>query len=87
MPSTKTVRMTIQFASGSPFTVEAEVDATRFRNMAGNIEKALEANYVGVEIDGSLHIFPIHTIKSIEITPAPGVAMKNIVRDVRRIAG
>jgi hypothetical protein len=81
------VRLTIQFASGSPFVVEAEVDATRFRNMASNIEKALDASYFGIEVDGSLHIFPIHTIRSIEITPGPGVAMKNVVRDVRRVAG
>jgi len=39
--ASRTVRLTIHFTQGEPFTVEADADETRFRNMAGNIENAM----------------------------------------------
>ena len=82
--SVQTIRLTVHFAQGESFTVEADADDARMRNMAGNIEAAMAANYVGVETEGSLHLFPLHTIRAIEITPAPGKLIKHVVRDVRR---
>ena len=55
MPS-QTVRMTVHFVHGEPFTVEADADDARLRNMAGSIEQAMSANYVGVEVEGTLHL-------------------------------
>ena len=52
--------------------------------MAGNIEQGMSANYLGLEIEGTLHLFPLHSIRAIEISPAPKTAMKHVVRDVRR---
>jgi cytosine/adenosine deaminase-related metal-dependent hydrolase len=83
--ATQTVRLTIHLADGEPFTVEAEADGTRMRNLAGNIEKGMSANYVGFDLDGTLHLIPLHAIRRIEITPAPGSAMKHVVHDVRRV--
>jgi len=82
--ASRTVRLTIHFTQGEPFTVEADADETRFRNMAGNIENAMSGNYVGFEIGETLHLFPLHGVRVIEITPVPKVAMKHVVRDVRR---
>lgn len=83
MPS-RTIRMTIHFTHGEPFRVEAAADDTRLRNMAGNIEKAMSSNYVGFELEGTLHIFPLHSIRAVEISPAPATVIKHVVRDVRR---
>ena len=80
----RTIQLTIRFSKDDAFTVEAEADDTRLRNLAGNIEQAMSGNYVGVEVEGTLHLFPLHTIRSIEITPAPTAAIKHVVRDVRR---
>jgi len=80
----QTVRMTVHLSSGAPFAVEVDADETRLRNLAGNIEKGMAANFLGVELDGTLHLFPLHAIRSVEITPAPKAAIKNVVRDVRR---
>ncbi len=79
--SSQTVRLTIHVA---PVTVVTEADDTRLRNMAGNIEQGMSANYLGLEIEGTLHLFPQHSIRAIEISPAPKTAMKHVVRDVRR---
>jgi hypothetical protein len=84
MPSSTTVRMTIHFNSGTTFAVEADMDDKRHRNMAGNIEQAMTANWLGVELEGTLHVFPPQSIRAIEITPAPPMVIKHVVRDVRR---
>lgn len=80
----RTIRMTVRFVQGEPFTVEADADDTRLRNMAGNIEKAMAANYVGFEVEGTLHLFPLSAVRAVEITPAPAAVIENVVRDVRR---
>ena len=83
--SSRTVRLTVHFIHGEPFTVEADADDTRLRNLAGNIEQAMAANYVGVELEGTLQLFPLHSIRAIEITPAPTAVIQHVLRDVRRI--
>lgn len=77
--------MTGRFADGEPFTVVTEAEDSRLRNLAGNIEQAMSANFVGVELEGTLHLFPLHTIRAIEITPAPKAVIKHVVHDVRRV--
>ena len=83
--ASRTFRVTIQFIQGEPFTVEADADDARLRNLAGNIEKAMSANYLGFELEGTLHIFPVHAVRAVEITPAPTAVIQNVVRDVRRV--
>ncbi len=83
MPS-RSIRLTIHFTHGEQFTVEAAADDARLRNMAGNFEKAMAANHVGFELEGTLHLFPLHSIRAAEISPAPAAVIKHVVRDVRR---
>jgi hypothetical protein len=83
MPS-RTVRVTVHFAQGDPLKVQADLDDTRLRNLAGNLEKAMAANYVGFELEGTLHLFPLHSVRAVEISPAPTAVMKHVVRDARR---
>ena len=85
MGRTQTVRMTIHLGSGTPFAVEIDADEARLRNLAGNVEKGMAANFLGVELEGTLHLFPLHAIRSVEIKPAPTAVIKNVVRDVRRV--
>jgi hypothetical protein len=77
--------LTVRFADGKPFTVVTEADDSRLRNLAGNIEQAMSANFVGAELEGTLHLVPLHTIRAIEITPAPKAVIKHVVHDVRRV--
>jgi hypothetical protein len=81
----QTIRLTVRFADGEPFTVETEAEDLRLRNLAGNIEQAMSANFVGVELEGTRHLFPLHTIRAIEITPAPKAVIKHVVHDLRRV--
>ena len=84
MPS-RTVRLTVHFTQGDPLKLEADLDDTRLRNLAGNIEKAMTANYVGFDLEGTLHLFPLHSVRAVEINPAPKTVIKHVVRDARRV--
>jgi hypothetical protein len=44
----------------------------------------MSANYVSVELEGTLHL-PPHGIRAIEISPAPTTRIKHVVHDVRRV--
>jgi hypothetical protein len=44
----------------------------------------MSANYVGFDLDGTLHIIPLHAIRAIEITPALKTLIKYVVPNVRR---
>jgi hypothetical protein len=44
----------------------------------------MAGNWVGFELEGALHLFPLHSIRSVEITPAPTSVIQHVVRDVRR---
>jgi hypothetical protein len=82
--SSRTLRVTIKFAHDEPLVVDVDADDTRLRNLAGNIEQAMSSNYVGLEIEGKLHLFPLLNILSIEISPAPEKLIKHVVRGARR---
>jgi len=82
--SSRTVQLTVHFAHGEPFKVEADADEARLRNLAGNIEQAMAANYLGFELEGTLHLIPLHSIRAIEISPAPTAVIKHVVHNVRR---
>ena len=82
--SSKTVRLTLHLVHGEPVTIEADTDDTRLRNLAGNIEQAMSANFIGFELEGTLHLYPLHGIRAIEITPAPTAVIKHVVQNVRR---
>lgn len=82
--SSRTVRLTLHFTHGETLAIDADADDTRLRNLAGNIEQAMAANYVGIELDGTLRLFPLHGIREIEIAPAPAMPIQHVVRNVRR---
>ena len=77
----------MNFNHGDPLTVEVEADDTRLRNMAGNIQQAMAGNCVGIDIEGTLHLYPLHNVRSIEIQPSPTQVIKHVVRDARRVKG
>ncbi len=57
------------------------------RNMAANLEKGLQARYVGVELNGKLLIVPAHNVRLVEIDPAIGSLIANVLRDAQPVGG
>jgi hypothetical protein len=80
------VTVVLNLVHGSPIRIQGRRSDQDLMNLASRIEKAMEARYLGVEVDGKLTLVPASNISSIEITPAPGEPMKWVIRDVQSVA-
>ena len=45
----------------------------------------MNANYVGVDLDGKLILIPTSSIQKIEISPAPEAMIANVVRGAKSV--
>jgi hypothetical protein len=72
--------ITLHLIHGEPIAFKVEMDDARSRNAASNIERSMDSNYIGVELNGKLVIVPIHNIRTIEISPAPAVKIAHVVQ-------
>jgi len=43
----------------------------------------MNANYLGVELDGKLVIIPTNNIQKVEISPAPTAMISNVVKGAK----
>jgi hypothetical protein len=76
------VRMTIHFTDNSSLSLifprVAESDT-----LSGRIESLLKNQYLLLEVEGSVMMFPFHNIKYIQTQPAPDPLPPNIIRGAR----
>ena len=82
---TKEFSVTIHLIKGDPIRFKLKPNADQLRNMATKLEGGLQARYVGVELNGKLTIVPFHNVRSIEIDPAPGATIVNVIRDAEPV--
>jgi hypothetical protein len=54
--------------------------------VAANVKKALEADRILAEVDGSLLLIPIRNIKYIQITPSPEKLPAGVLRGARIVS-
>jgi len=78
---TKQFTITIHLIQGDPIRFKLRRTVAQMRNMGTNLERGLEARYLGVELNGKLVIVPFHNVRSIEIDPAPSGIIKYVLRD------
>ncbi len=76
-------KVSIHLVQGDPVQFKLALDLDELRNLGTNIENALNAKYLGVELHGKLQIFPAHNISRIEIDPAPNVLIATVIRDAQ----
>lgn len=76
-------RMTIHRVGAEPIRIKAILSAERARNLASAIEKGMNANYLGIELDGKLIIIPAHQIACIELEPAPKALIAHVIKDAQ----
>jgi len=43
----------------------------------------MNANYLGIELDGKLIIIPMNNIQKVEISPAPTALISHVVKDAK----
>jgi hypothetical protein len=80
-PSEATI--SIHLLSGDPIVFKIEANEDRHRNAGARIERGMNANYIGTELDGKLVIIPTNNIKKVEISPAPAAMISNIIKGAK----
>jgi hypothetical protein len=75
-----TYQVAIHLVQGEPIRFTVSLTAEQFRNLGANIEKAMTARYLGLELDNRLRLLPSHNIREIEISPAPQALIANVIR-------
>ncbi len=80
----RTAGLLIRFMDGSKMTVRYPKQAgSDPATIASNVRKALEADRLLVEVDGSLLFIPIANVKYVQVTPAPDVLPATVLRNAR----
>jgi hypothetical protein len=84
--ATRTAGLLIRFMDGSKITVrypkQAGEDPT---TIAANVRKALEADRLLLEVDGSLLFIPMSNVKYLQVTPAPDILPATVLRHARMV--
>ena len=83
MEKTAEITISVNLHSGDPIVFKVDSTEDTQRNAGARIERSMNANYVGVDLDGKLIIIPTSSIQKIEISPAPEVIISNVVKDAR----
>ena len=86
MVTTRTASMHIRFMDGSKISVrypkQAGNDPT---TIVANVKKALEADRIVLEVEGSLLLIPLGNVKYVQVTPAPDVLPSSVLRGARMV--
>lgn len=78
---------TIHFMDGSKISLRWPRQAgTGAQIIALNVKKALEADRILVEIDGTLLLIPLRNVKYIEITPSPKELPSGVLRGAQLLS-
>ena len=85
MEKTAEVTISVHLHSGDPIVFKVDSTEDTQRNAGARIERSMNANYVGVDLDGKLIIIPTSSIQKIEISPAPEAMIANVVRGVKSV--
>jgi len=75
----------IFLTNGEKICYKSGVTTDNAFNVGGQIEDALKANYIGMDMDGKLTIIPFQHILKIEIDPTPDVLLAHAVKNVESI--
>jgi len=70
----------IHFLDGTSLTFQFPPQASPAAEVGTALERALASRSVAVEMEGSLFIIPVTSIKSIQITPAPDPLPDTVIR-------
>tara|TARA_R110002073_G_scaffold25463_1_gene84427 strand:+ start:128 stop:385 length:258 start_codon:yes stop_codon:yes gene_type:complete len=84
MAKTKRVIMKVRYNDGTvdKFSFNRNEDDV---NLTGRFQQAAESNFLVMELEDRLLAIPMHSIRSIQISPKPGKLAPTVMRNVTRI--
>ena len=78
---------TIHFMDGSKIALRWPRQAgTGTAIIAANVKKALEADRILVEVDGTLLVIPLRNVKYIQLTPSPKELPVGVLRGAQIVS-
>ena len=80
MQNPSEITISIHLLSGDPIVFKIEANEDRQRNAGTRIESSMNANYIGVELDGKLVVIPTNNIQKVEISPATTGMISHLVK-------
>jgi hypothetical protein len=84
--ATRTAGLVVRFMDGSKLALRYPKQAGEDPStIVANVRKALEADRLLVEVDGSLLFIPLANVKYIQVTPAPDVLPATVLRHARLV--
>jgi len=86
MQNPSDITFSVHLISGDPIVFKIDATQDRQRNAGARIEQGMNANYIGVELDGKLIIIPTNNIQKIEISPAPTALISHVVKDAKSVS-
>ncbi len=72
--------LTIHFTDGTKFSFDFPKQVPDDQMIASRIEKVLKHQYLMVEADGTVLMFPLNNIKYIQAYPAPAKIPDNMIK-------
>jgi hypothetical protein len=85
MQNPSEITFSVHLISGDPIVFKIDATQDRQRNAGARIEQGMNANYIGVELDGKLIIIPTNNIQKIEISPAPTALISHVVKNAKSV--
>ncbi|MGI9319100.1 MAG: hypothetical protein ACR2QW_17365, partial [bacterium] len=61
--------LTVYFTDGSKMSVTFPQQSDDISEIAGRVQKALDANQLAIEIDGELFVIPMNNVKYVQVNP------------------
>jgi hypothetical protein len=78
-------RMTIHFSDGTRLSFTFPQQAADGYSVSSRVEEALRAQYLLVECEGSMMMFPFASIKYVQVHPAPSPVPPNAVHGAKLV--
>jgi hypothetical protein len=75
--------LTIHFNDGSSTTFDFPQQLDEFSNITQRIESLFKLQYLMIEAEGALLLFPLYNIRSIQVYPPPAKLPENCIKGAR----
>lgn len=73
--------MTIHFMDGSKVAYDFPKQVEDQTSVTSRMIKLLEMQYIAIEADESVNLYPVNNIKSVQFYPVPEILPDTIIRD------
>jgi hypothetical protein len=74
--------LVIRFVDGTKEVLEFALPPQDDMNLVARLQEILNAQHLMIEVEGKLIVYPFHSIKAIEVFPAPGKLPRMAIKKV-----